>query len=202
MTRTRRAAVPELASGQVCAMFAVDIAGYTDRDEEIQLHLRGALYEMLRAAFGACGIPWERCQLHDRGDGALIIIPPGIPTHSLVNPLPGQLRNQLRTHNRIVTEPARMQLRAAIHIGPVYRDDHGFAGEDVNLLCRMLDAQPLRRALAASEANLALIVSDHFYDTVIRRHPSLTDPAAFRPLRTLVKRTRVHAWIHVPDDTR
>lgn len=201
MTRAHRTAVPELAGGRVCGMFAVDIAGYTDRDEEIQLHLRRALYEILRAAFGASGMPWERCQPHDRGDGALIILPPGTSMHSLIVPLPGQLRNQLRIHNRIVTEPARMQLRAAIHIGSVYRDDYGFAGEDVNLLCRMLDAQPLRRALADSGADLALIVSAQFYETVIHRHPSFTDPTAFRPFRTLVKRTRVHAWVHVPADS-
>jgi class 3 adenylate cyclase len=201
MTRTRRAAFAEPADGQVCAMLAVDIAGYTDRDEEIQLHLRRALYQMLGAAFTASGAAWERCRWQDRGDGALIMIPPGIPSHTLISPLPAQLRNQLRGHNRIVTESARMQLRAAIHIGPVYRDAHGFAGEDLNLLCRMLDAQPLRRALAGSGTDLALIVSDHFYDTVILRHPSLTDPAAFQPLRTVVKRTRVHAWMHVPAST-
>lgn len=188
------------ANGEVCPMFAVDIPGFTDRDEEIQLYLRSALYQMLNAAFTASAIPWDLCEHHDRGDGALIIVPSAIPAHNLISPLPGQLRNQLRTHNWIVREPARMQLRAAIHIGPVYRDDHGIAGQDVNMLCRLLDAQPLRRALADSGAELALIVSDSFYDTVISRHPSLADPALFRPLRTLVKRTRVHARIHVLGD--
>jgi len=197
VTRTRRPAVPLSVVSQLCAMFAVDIAGYTDRDEEIQLHLRGALYDMLRSAFDASGIPWTRCQRQDRGDGVLIIIPPDIPPHCLVSPLLGQLGNQLRSHNRIVTASAQMQLRSATHLGSVYRDGHGFAGEDLNLLCRMLDARPLRRALAASGADLALIVSDHFYETVIRRRPSLTDPTAFRSLRTVVKRTSVHAWIHV-----
>jgi|HubBroStandDraft_5_1064220.scaffolds.fasta_scaffold145539_2 hypothetical protein len=201
MTRTRRVAIARSAESQLCSMFVVDIAGYTDRDEEIQLYMRSALYDMLRVSFGASGIPWARCQKQDRGDGALIIIPSGIPAHSLVSPLLGQLGNRLRIHNRIVTAPARMQLRAAGHIGPVYRDNHGFAGDDLNLLCRMLDAQPLRRALAVSGSDLALIVSDHFYTTVIRRRPSLTDPAAFRPLRTVVKRTPVHAWIYAPTGT-
>jgi class 3 adenylate cyclase len=202
MARIRRDAVPELADGQVCAMFAVDIADYTSRDEEIQLFLRRALYQMLAAAFTASGVPWERCRRQDRGDGALVVIPPGTPSQSLISPLPAQLENQLRSHNRIVTEPARMQLRAAIHIGPVYRDAHGLAGEDLNMVCRILDARPLRRALADSGAGLALVVSGHFYDTVIRRHPSITGAAAFRPFRTTVKRTRVHAWIHMPGRTR
>lgn len=45
-----------------------------------------------------------------------------------------------------------MQLRAAVHIGPVYRDDHGIAGKDITMLCRMLDARQLRRTLADSGA--------------------------------------------------
>jgi class 3 adenylate cyclase len=200
MTPNSRAALPEQVGGQVCAMVAVDIARYTARDEEIQLHLRAALYGTLRAAFDTSGIAWGRCQQHDRGDGALIMIPPEIPARSLISPLAAQLRNQLRSHNRIVTEPARMQLRAAVHIGPVYCDDHGCAGEDVNFLCRMLDSQPLRRALASPGTDLALIVSDLFYETVIRRHPSLTDPAVFQRVKAVVKGTRVHGWLHAPVD--
>ena len=44
---------PQPANGQICAMFAADIADFTraDRNEEIQLDLRAAMYDMLRAAF-------------------------------------------------------------------------------------------------------------------------------------------------------
>jgi hypothetical protein len=63
----------------------------------------------------------------------------------------------------------------------------------------------LRRALHdmlrdAFSADLALIVSAHVYDSLVRRHPSLVDPASFRPLTIRVKRTRIHAWIYVPGD--
>jgi hypothetical protein len=56
----------QAASGQVCAMFACDIADFTrpDRDDEIQLHLRRALYDMLRDAFSGSGMPWEHCEYH------------------------------------------------------------------------------------------------------------------------------------------
>jgi hypothetical protein len=48
------------ASGQVCAMFAVDIAGFTraDRDSEICLYLRRSLYQILQDAFQGSGLPW------------------------------------------------------------------------------------------------------------------------------------------------
>jgi hypothetical protein len=187
-------------SGQICTMFACDIKDFTrpDRDDEIQLHLRHALHEILRDAFSGSGMPWDQCEYHDRGDGGLVVIPPGIPAQAIIDPLPERLAGLIRRHNRIVKEPAQMQLRTAAHIGPVSRDDHGIAGEDVTLLCRMLDARELRRTLAGSGADLALIVSAHVYDTLVRRHPSLVDPACFQPLTTRVKRTRIRAWIYVP----
>ena len=122
----------------------------------------------------------------------------GTDAHALIDPFPGQLASLIRRQNKIVTEPARMQLRAAVHIRPVYRDDHGIAGKDVTLLCRMLDARKLRRALADSGAETALIISVHAFDILIRAHPDLIDPGRFRPLTTRVKRTKINGLIYVP----
>ena len=192
------------ASGRVYVMCGCDIVGFTrgDRDDGIQLYLRKALYEMLHDAFEGSfrgsGVAWEHCEYHDRGDGALIMIPPGIPAQVMIDPFPERLSGLIRGYNRIVKEPARMQLRVAVNIGPVYRDDHGIAGEDVTLLCRMLETRELRRVLADSGAELALIVSAHVYDSLVRGHPTLVDPACFQPLKTRVKRTSINAWIYVP----
>jgi class 3 adenylate cyclase len=185
--------------GQLCAMFGCDIAGFTrpSRDEEIQLHLRHALYDMLRDAFTVSGVPWDRAGYHDRGDGALIIAPPGTSAQAMIEPLPGRLAGLVRRHNRIVTEPARIQLRAAVHAGTVYHDEQGILGDDVNRLCRMLESGELRRILATSGADLALIVSAGVYDSLIRRHPSLVDPASFRPLTTTVKGMRMHTRVRL-----
>src|SRR5260370_37165891 len=86
------------ASGQVCAMFACDIADFTrpDRDDEIQLHLRRALYDMLRDAFSGSGMPWEPCESHARGDGALRIIPPRTPAPPALAPPPRRPPSQSR----------------------------------------------------------------------------------------------------------
>lgn len=198
-----QAACPPAAppvSGQVCAMFAVDIAGFTraDRDTEICLYLRRSLYQILQDAFQGSGLPWAECHHEDRGDGALVILPPHIPGYGVIDPLPERLRSLVRRHNRVSRESAQMQLRAAASIGPVDRDDHGLVGNDVNLLFRMLDARPLRRTLSDSGAELALVISRYVHDNLVLRHPSLVDPALFSPLKTRVKRTRIHAWIYVP----
>jgi hypothetical protein len=46
--------------GQLCTLFAVDIAGFTSpgRDDEIRLYLHAELYEVLEKAFDGSGIPW------------------------------------------------------------------------------------------------------------------------------------------------
>jgi hypothetical protein len=163
------------ASGQVCAMLAVDIAGFTraDRDSEIHLYLRRSLYQILQDALEGSGLPWAECHHEDRGDGVLVIIPPHVPAYGLIDPLPERLRGLIRRHNRVSCDAAQMQLRAAAGIGPLDRDDHGLVGDDLNLLFRTLDARPLRQALADTGAELVLAVSPYVHDNLVIRHPSL-----------------------------
>jgi hypothetical protein len=181
-------------------MFAVDIARFTSaaRDSETCLYLRRSLYDIIEDAFDGSGLPWAECYQEDRGDGVLVVVPPRVAGYRIIDPLPERLRSLIRRHNRMSREAAQMQLRAAANIGPVDRDDHGLVGEDVNLLFRMLDARPLRKALAGTGAELALAVSRYVHDSLVIRHPSRVDPALFRPLIARVKRTRVSAWIYVP----
>jgi hypothetical protein len=186
--------------GQVCSLFAVDIAGFTgaQRDNDIQVYMHQSLYKMLDTAFNRSDVPWSDCSHEDRGDGAIVVAPPTIPAARLV-PIPDRLRLLIRLHNRVSCDAAHIQLRAAIHLGPVHHDGHGFIGADVNLLCRLLDARQPRQLLARSDAEIALIVSDYLYATVICRQPSLLDPALFRPLNVRVKQTRARAWLYLPD---
>jgi hypothetical protein len=47
------------------------------------------------------------------------------------------------------------------HIGPVDHDGNGFIGSDINLLFRMPEARPLRRALNGSSTWLAFNISKY-----------------------------------------
>ena len=171
------------ADGQVCAMLTFDIAGFTrpDRDEETRMYIHKAIYWIMREAMQRSGVPWDRCHHEDRGDGALVIASPGIPAHRIIYPLPERLRGLIRVYNRMSVPAARIQVRAAAHLGPVYRDDHGLVGDDINLLFRMLDAEPLHAALADSGAELALAISEYMHDRLVRRHPALARPDSVPP---------------------
>jgi hypothetical protein len=187
------------ADGQLCGLFAVDIAGFNalGRDDDIQIYVHESLYGMLQTAFDRSDVPWFSCAHEDRGDGVLVIVPPMIPVAGLVDPIPERLRRLVRRHNRVSCDAARIQLRVAAHIGPVHNDGYGFVGRDVNLLCRLLDARSLKRMLAESGAEVAFITSGYVYENVIRRRPSLVDPAVFQSLTVRVKETRTRGWAYV-----
>lgn len=186
--------------GQTCAVFVVDIVGFTrvGRDDDIRRYLRERLYAYLQQAFDRSGVPWAECFCEDRGDGALVVVPPEIPVKGLIDPLPDKLRRLIRLHNHVSSAAADMQLRAALHIGPVEHDGHGFVGSDVDFAFRMLDARGLRTRLSDSGAELGLIVSDYVYHGFICRHPAATDPAAYRGVRFQTKNTKARAWTYLP----
>jgi hypothetical protein len=125
-------------------------------------------------------------------------MPPGISPKGTINPFPERLRALVRRHNHVARPAAGLQLLVAVHIGMVVHDGNGFVGSDVNLLFRMLDARALRRALAASDAELAMIVSGYMYRNLVCRYPSLVSPDAFQEVRFQVKRTRAQAWTYLP----
>lgn len=124
-------------------------------------------------------------------------VPQSCDATGLVDPIPDRLRRLIRRHNRVSCEAARIQLRVAAHVGPVHNDGHGFVGRDVNLLCRLLNARSLKRMLAESGAEVVFVTSGYVYENVIRRRPSLVDPALFQPLSVRVKETRTRAWAYV-----
>ena len=66
----------------------------------------------------------------------------------------------------------------------------------------MLDARVLRRALAASGAELAMVISGYVYRNLVCRYPSLVSPDAFQEVRFQVKRTRAQAWTYLPRASR
>jgi hypothetical protein len=186
--------------GQVCTLFAVDIADFTgpERDDDIRLHLHEELYEVLERGFDGASMPWASCFHEDRGDGALVVVPPGIACKGVIHPLPERLRGLIRRHNHVARDAAAIQLRAAAHIGLVDHDGHGFVGSDINFLFRMLQARPVKRAIADSGAEFALIVSHYVYRNVVCRYPSLVSPEAFESVRLQLKGTDARAWTYTP----
>jgi class 3 adenylate cyclase len=184
-------------SGLNCSIFLADIAAFgrhSRNDKDRQL-LRALMYGTLQHAFESSGVPWHSCYREDRGDGVLVIVPPSTPTRLLIDPLSDDIAMALALHNGQATEALRMQLRVALHVGPVISDPEGVNGESIILAARILEAPVLKRQLAIEAADLGLIVSAYVYDTVVKHGPGRIDPARYRQVRVQLKESRLNAWI-------
>jgi hypothetical protein len=184
---------------QHCSLIAADIADFSrpDRDDEIQLHLRTSLYQIFGAAFRDIEIAWEGSHdLHreDRGDGMTIVFRPHIPTGLVISQLLDPLLAELRHHNKVSSPAAQIQLRLALHAGLVTRDANGFAGQAAIHVFRIIEAPLVKRELAVSGADLALIVSDYVYDNFIRDTHGPVNPDTYTHVKVNVKKTRTRAW--------
>ncbi|MFI0446404.1 Crp/Fnr family transcriptional regulator [Actinomadura sp. 6N118] len=186
-------------AGQNCSIFYTDIASFNDpgRTDEDRRIVKRVMYEVLRDAFAESEVHWSGCHREDRGDGALLVVPPTVPTTRLVDPLVSKLAVRLRSHNRRAGDVVRLQLRAALHVGPVTSDGEGVSGEAVSQAARLLDAPILKSEMARTGADLGFVVSDFVYDSVVKHAPGPVDPLAYRRVKVRVKETKTRAWIYL-----
>src|SRR5436190_3576898 len=182
-----------------CSIVFTDVAGFSDpvRNDGDRGVVRAAMYEILRSCFDAAGVSWAGCYREDRGDGAVIVVPPTISTQRLIDPLMAELAGRLRQYNRRASEVVRIQLRVALHVGPVGRDSEGLTGQAVIAAARIVDAPVIKARLAAEQADLIFAASDYVYDQVVRNCGGQVDPVAFEHLQCQVKETHVSAWAHL-----
>jgi DNA-binding NarL/FixJ family response regulator len=184
-------------AGQVGTIVLVDIAAFAApaRSARDQMTLREAVYEILRDAFDRSGIPWSASFVEDRGDGMLIIVPPGVPISALIDPCLTVLAENLANYNSSTIESANMQLRIALHAGPVTTDALGVSGEAIIHAARLIEASTFRGGLQVSGADLGVIVSELVYNTVIRQGNLNLVPADLQSADIQVKDQRTTAWM-------
>ncbi|MCA1694027.1 MAG: hypothetical protein LC749_04465, partial [Actinobacteria bacterium] len=178
----------------------VDVAGFTDPSRTMihQLAVHEGLYNVLEDAFTEAGVDLDACTVEDRGDGAVILVPPEIVKSRLADQLPSRLVAGLRRHNAVHSAEATVQLRVVLHAGEAYQDGHGVVSQAVNLAFRILEAPEAKSALKLSTGVLALIASDTFYHDVIVHDPA-TDPNSYQRIPVSVKETSTVAWLRLPD---
>lgn len=181
-----------------CGLLAVDVASSGQWDSEQFVRARATLFESLRTAFEDSGVPWRACRTSDRGDGMVVVVPQRFPVHRLAYPLLDRLSAQLRHHNRYARSPLRV--RVALHAGTVHIDRYGATGYAKVLLARLLESPPVRGALADAPDScpVAAIVSNTFYDDVVRNGYPGIELERYVPVDVHVKESSVRGWVHVP----
>lgn len=176
----------------------VDVAGFTDpsRQDTDQFAVRQGMYEVLKTAFADSGIDFDSCESEDRGDGALILVPPDVSKSTIADRLPDRLVAALRRYNSTRVPKAQFTLRVALHSGDIRHDGDGWVGHAVNLAFRILDAPEAKTALRDSGRMVGLIVSEHFYTEVIQHDPGAV-PESYLQVAVSVKTFTGVAWLRL-----
>lgn len=166
----------------------VDVAGFTDssRLDVDHFAVRHGMYEVLKTAFADSVIDFDSCESEDRGDGALILVPPTVSKSVIADFLPNRLVAALRRYNSTRVPMSQFKLRVALHSGDIRHDGGGWVGHPVNLTCRIIEADDAKKALRETDRLVALIVSEHFYTEVIQNDPG-TLPESYQPITAAVK---------------
>ena len=179
------------------AMLVTDIEDWGGRPGAVQARLQEALGTILMQAIAAAGVDGGRVRRTSRGDGAIVAFPADVPKETITADLVKALNRGLRLHADECPVDETIRLRVALHAGDVQDRGDEWAGAAVVTACRLVDSEVLHRVLAAAaSAVLAVIVSDEWFDAVLRER--WADPTGYDPVRPAVKDYDRGAWIRVP----
>ncbi|MFA1548393.1 tetratricopeptide repeat protein [Actinomadura chokoriensis] len=182
----------------LCA--GLDIKGWSRRLVPEQIRAQQALVSVALAACREAGLPEEIVQ--SSGDGVLIMPPSDIDESTVIPALISELEVALWQENRLLAEAARIRLRLAMTSGLVTPGPAGFNGTAVIDCFRLLDSPPVKAALEDfPEAQLAVIVSDHLFQDVIRNGFRSLRAEDFWQVRSTLpgKGFSMDAWLYVSD---
>ncbi|MEV4311267.1 hypothetical protein [Actinocrispum sp. NPDC049592] len=176
----------------------MDVAGFTSpgRNAVDRLAVRQGLYEVLSAAFNACDIDFSSCVREDRGDGALILLPPGVAKTVVAERLPDRIVVALRRYNSTRIPQAQFKLRVSMNSGDVLYDGNGWVGTAVDDAFRILEAPAAKTTLDRSDRMVAFISSQQFFAEVIERDPGLV-PESYQQIDVSVKQFSGTAYLRM-----
>ncbi|MEU1202731.1 hypothetical protein ABZ446_41865, partial [Streptomyces sp. NPDC005813] len=160
---------PGIEAPTWCTLLALDIEQFARSSTPVQHYLRRRLHEIFDNAVRSYGIQSDDVGIEDRGDGLVALFPPSVALAKVLDTLPRALQEELRHHNQMASPQGQLRLRAAVHTGPVARDDRGWTGTALNQVARMIDAPVLRDTLGAEPGfPLALLISDATFRSVLQ----------------------------------
>jgi hypothetical protein len=186
-------------------MLAVDIEGSTQRTNPIKEELRKQVYRLVLGALDMAEVSNGYYDpLIDRGDGVLILLRPvdEFPKPLMLSRLVPALAKLLVAYNSGLssTDQARtLRLRVVVHAGEVHYDKKGPFGDDLDLALRLLDAPQFKAYLRKGTAPLAVVASDHIYQSIIRHGYDGINGSEFLPLVAVtVGLLRGRGWVCLP----
>ncbi|WP_440901419.1 hypothetical protein [Actinosynnema sp.] len=173
-------------------VLAVDVEGYSKLSGYEQGRAQSLLDEVMEHAARRSGLDRGDWYRQVRGDGELAVLPADTDTAWVVARFTERLRDGLAAL-RAAGTPLRVRL--AMHCGPLAGGRYGLVGETPIRTCRLLDAPVVRRALAAADGDLVLVVSDGLFRDVVSTRFHQLDPERFRRTWVTAKKTRYAGYV-------
>jgi class 3 adenylate cyclase len=196
---------PASAQPRHRSILAVDIEGSTSITSPARASVRHALYDLFERALLAGEIAeWYRDPFINLGDGILCLIHPvdQVPKTVLLTKVVPALAGLLALHAERRPELA-FRLRVVVHAGEVHADDQGWYGEDIDVACRLLDAEELKRRLRRTPAPLVLVVSQRIHHWLVRPgYPGIDRESFSQDVHVRVGEQRLRGWVQVPEPRR
>jgi len=182
----------------------VDIEGFArpEWNDLVRARLRERLHKLFDHALARASIevprPWR-----DAGDGMVLILDDSsVSTIRLLHPLVSVFADRLSHNNQMAPPTERLRVRLVVDAAEVIQDAFGHTGEGLNHAARLLNAQAGRMILrAVPEADVVLLVSDQFYQRIIKHASEEVDPTGYQRVLVEEKETRTLAWAYLPGVT-
>jgi hypothetical protein len=182
-------------------VIGVDVERYSVRNVRQQDDTQRALDRILAEAAEAAGLDRQEWLTQPGGDGELAILPADVDLVASVSGLVTQLDDRLAAYNEDHSDVMRIRLRVAMHMDMIMRSAMGYAGQGLIVLSRLLDSKEFKQALAdASDASMALLVSDPVYHSVVESGLPGLRPGRFRSLAidNPAKGFQQTAYLYIP----
>ena len=131
----------------------------------------------------------------DTGDGKWIVFSAQLPKTRLLETFIPGIEASLKHHNMASSSAAQIRLRIGISHGDLIFDGSSYSGESLNHTFRIIDNEVARNALRATERNSIVMVSNDFFEKIVKPGFGSIDPESFSPLRIKNKETDTVAWL-------
>jgi hypothetical protein len=180
-------------------LVAVDVEKYSARSAIEQLHAQTDLRQVLDEAASRSGLDRGLWHKQVRGDGELAVLPPEVNVPVVTGTFVRRLETALADLNDARVGRPTLRLRLALHHGTLAPGPFGPIGDAPIVVSRLLDAAPLRKAMAdRRQGDLGLVVSDALFHDVVRTGFCSLGPADFAPIRVVAKGTCYRGHVRTP----
>lgn len=176
-----------------------DVEAWSRKPAVYGARIQDALRGIENQAFQRSRIDPENVERQSTGDGAVLAIPGNTSKELLTTEFIDGIRDGIEEHNASCPPEEIIRLRLALHAGDGLPGDGEWAGPGVILASRLVNSAVLRRALkAATDRALAFIISDDWYQAIIKQGLAPADGYQQVLVQEREKDFSSLAWIRVP----